>query len=87
MRHHRAMDELKALQGLGLELPSPAYLVGALVFGLLGWAAYRHGRKTGRRRTLWLGVALMLYPYLVTQTWALYAVGLALCAVIALDRQ
>jgi hypothetical protein len=80
------MDELKALQGLGLELPSPAYMAGAILFGLLGWAAFRHGRKQGRRLTLWLGVALMLYPYLVSQTWALYAVGVGLCAAIALDR-
>jgi hypothetical protein len=84
------MDELKALQGMGtqmgLELPSPAYIAGAILFGLLGWAAFRYGRRKGRRLTLWLGVALMLYPYLIGSTWALYAVGLALCAGIALDR-
>ena len=27
----------------------------------------------------------MLYPYLVSQTWALYALGLALCAGIWWD--
>lgn len=79
------MDELKALQGLGLELPSPAYIAGAILFGLLGCAAFRHGRKQGRRRTVWLGVALMLYPYLVSQTWALYLVGAVLCAAIVMD--
>ena len=62
------------------DCPAAAYLIGATVFGLVGWAAWRHGRRTGRRGTLWLGVALMFYPYLVSGTWALYAVGLGLCA-------
>ncbi len=80
------MEELKSLQGLGLDLPSPAYIAGSILFGLLGWAAFRHGRKHGRKLTTGLGLALMLYPYLISQTWALWAVGLALCAGVALDR-
>jgi len=81
------MEAFTALQGLGLELPSVAYLIGAIVFGLIGWAAWRHGRKTGRRGTLWMGVALMFYPYLVSSTVALYAVGLGLCAGLAWVHQ
>jgi len=80
------MDELAALQSLGLALPSPAYIVGAVVFGLVGLVAWRRGRKLERPRTRWLGVALMLYPYAVSATWLLYAVGLALCAGVWLDR-
>ena len=80
------MDELSALKSLGLELPSPAYIFGAIVFGLIGLAAFRHGRKRGRRRTLWLGVALMVYPYAISRTWLLYIVGLALCGALFLDR-
>jgi apolipoprotein N-acyltransferase len=80
------MDDLATLQALGFELPSPAYIVGAIVFGLIGLAAFRHGRKTGRRRTLWLGVALMIYPYAVSRTWLLYAVGVALSIGIFADR-
>jgi hypothetical protein len=80
------MDELSALKSLGLELPSPAYLFGMIVFGLIGLVAFRRGRKSGRRLTLWLGVALMLYPYAVSPTWLLYAAGIALCAALWLDR-
>ena len=80
------MDDLSALDSLVLTLPSPAYLIGALLFGLIGWAAFRHGRKAGKRQTLWLGVALMLYPYLVSRTWLLYGLGLALCAGLWLNR-
>jgi ABC-type Fe3+-siderophore transport system permease subunit len=80
------VNDLAALQSLGLELPSPAYIFGAIVFGLIGWVAWRRGRKLERPRTLWLGVALMLYPYAISRTWLLYVVGLALCAGVVLDR-
>lgn len=76
------MDQLNALQDLGLTLPSPAYLFGLILFGVLGIAAYIHGKKAARPRVKWLGVALMLYPYVVYSTWMLYAVGAGLCAAI-----
>jgi hypothetical protein len=85
------MDELAtlqtSLQALGLELPSLAYIVGAVLFGLIGLVAFRHGRKSGHRPTVWWGVALMLYPYAVTQTWLLYAVGAALLAGLYVGRR
>ena len=81
------MEELSALQSLGLELPSPAYIVGAIVFGIVGLVAFARGRKTGRPRVKWLGVALMLYPYLVWNTWMLYLVGIALCVWLWADSR
>jgi hypothetical protein len=76
------------LQALGLELPSAAYLTGAIVFGLLGlWAWYR-GKRAGKPMVRWLGLALMLYPYAVDSTWLLFGVGVALlAAVVWADRQ
>jgi hypothetical protein len=81
------MDELSALQSLGLTLPSPSYLFGVVAFGLVGWAAYRRGKKAQRPRTKWLGVALMLYPYAVSRTWLLYLVGAVLCAGLYADQR
>ena len=52
------------------------------VFGLAGLAAWRYGRKTDHAPTKWLGVALMFYPYAISRTWMLYAVGVALCAAV-----
>jgi MFS family permease len=80
------MDSLDALKSLGLELPSPAYLIGMVVFGLIGLAAWRYGRKKEKPRTKWMGIALCFYPYVVTNTWAMYAVGIALCAGVWFDR-
>jgi hypothetical protein len=73
------MDELKQLESLGLVLPGPGYLVGALLFGIVGYAAFRRGRKRSSAPMTWGGVALMLYPYAVSQTWLLWAIGAALC--------
>jgi MFS family permease len=80
------MDELDTLHQLGFEWPSPAYLIGMLVFSVIGYAAWRYGRKTSRRPTMWIGVALMFYPYVVSRTWLLYVVGVALCIGIWIDH-
>lgn len=72
------MDTLSSLQGLGLSLPSPAYLLGMLLFSVLGMGAYRQGRRKGNDRTQWLGVALMVFSYAVSDTAWLYGVGGAL---------
>ena len=75
----KRMNELKNLETLGLVLPSPAYIFGAILFGIIGYVAFRRGRKTSRATLTWAGVALMLYPYAIAQTWLLWAVGFALC--------
>ena len=73
------MEDIKALESLGLVLPSPAYIAGAILFGIAGYVAYRRGRKAARPVLPWSGVALMLYPYAVPQTWLLWTIGLGLC--------
>ncbi len=79
-------DELETLGALGITLPSPAYIVGVIVFGVVGLVAYYYGKRNGRPRMRWLGLALMLYPYVVWQTWLMYVVGIGLCIAIWLDR-
>ncbi|MEC5214914.1 hypothetical protein RCH06_003486 [Polaromonas sp. CG_9.5] len=51
------MDELNQLASLGLVLPSPAYIAGAILFGLIGYAAFRRGRKTSTASLTWTGAA------------------------------
>lgn len=77
---------MQTLQSLGISLPSPAYILGAVIFGLIGLVAYRYGKRAGRPRSRWLGVALMLYPSAIAQTWLLYVVGAALCAGVLIDN-
>lgn len=68
-------DSLETLDALGISLPSPSYLIGVVVFSVVGIVAYYYGRRHDRPRMRWLGLALMLYPYVVWQTWLLYLVG------------
>jgi hypothetical protein len=79
-------DSLATLDASGIELPSPAYLVGVVVFSVVGIVAYYHGRRHDRSRMRWLGLALMLYPYVVWQTWLLYVVGAGLSIAAWLER-
>jgi len=79
-------DTLEALNTLGISLPSPAYLIGVIVFSVVGMVAYYRGKRAGRNRMRWLGLALMLYPYVVWQTWLLYVVGAGLSIAAWLDR-
>lgn len=76
------MDTLNTAASLGLIFPTPAYLFGAILFGLIGFAAYRYGKKAARPPLRWTGLALMLYPYLVSDTWLLYLAGAALCGAL-----
>jgi protein-S-isoprenylcysteine O-methyltransferase Ste14 len=75
------------LQSLGLQLPSAANLLASFLFGIIGYAAFRYGRKTHSRNPVYIGLLLMLYPFVVTQTWALYVVGIALCIALYVFRQ
>ena len=73
------MDELKTLESMGFTLPSPAYIFGVVLFGIIGFAAYRYGKKASVQAAKWIGIVLMLYPYVISGTWLLYIVGIALC--------
>ncbi|CAN5445931.1 hypothetical protein BH11PSE11_BH11PSE11_30870 [soil metagenome] len=77
----------KNMNSLSFTLPTPAYIFGAILFGVIGFAAYRYGKKLSLTSTKWIGVALMLYPYVISQTWLLYLVGAALCACLYLFRE
>ena len=73
------MDELKTLESIGFTLPSPAYIFGAVLFGIIGYAAYRYGKNASVQPAKWIGIALMLYPYAISGTGLLYIVGTGLC--------
>jgi hypothetical protein len=68
------------LHSLGIDLPSPLYLLGLIVFGLVGYVAFRRGRKTSQAPLTWVGVATILYPYAVPQTWLRWLIGVGATA-------
>lgn len=69
-----------------MQLPSPADLFGSLLFGVIGLAAFVYGKKNAHFVPMILGFVLMVYPYFVSQTWLLYAIGCALTVGIWLFR-
>ncbi|MCX7180274.1 MAG: hypothetical protein NTX56_16425 [Proteobacteria bacterium] len=76
------MDELKTIESLGFTIPSAAYIVGAIFFSIIGYAGYRFGKAAERDTPRWIGIVLMLYPYAISETWLMYAVGAALCVAL-----
>ena len=46
---------------------------------IIGYAAYRYGKKSSASFTMGIGVTLMLYSYVVSETWVMYAIGVGLC--------
>lgn len=63
-------------------MPSAAELFAAILFSTIGFAAFMYGKKAASWRPMILGVALMIYPYFISQIGLLYAIGCALCAAL-----
>ena len=81
------MDDLNSLASMGLTLPSPAYLAGAILFSIIGYVAYRYGKKLSLAAPKWIGIALMLYSYITPETWMMYVAGIGLCAALYVYRR
>lgn len=55
-----------------------ATLVLGLIFSSIGIGYFIYGRRQSNTVARWCGLALMLFPYIVTDTLATVAVGAAL---------
>ena len=60
---------------------SEAWLLGGGVFGSVGLAYFVYGKKQQRFVPLLCGIALMAFPYFISNTVLLVVVGLVLSAV------
>ena len=65
---------------------SLATILLAVLFGLVGFAAFRYGKKNAEPRPLFLGIALMAYGYFVTNAWISLAIGSVLTLLIFFPR-
>jgi len=81
------MDELNtSLDTLGFPMPSAAYIAGAIIFSIIGMIGYYYGKRASLNTPKWIGIGLMLYPYVITDTVPLYVVGCILCVCLYLYR-
>ncbi len=74
------------MAGLDLGGISFATIVVAVFFGLVGFAAFRYGKKNGEPRQLFLGVALMAYGYFISNVWLSLAIGAILSLLLFFPR-
>lgn len=57
-------------------------LLLGIMFGIVGMYAFNQGRKERNYKPLVIGVALMGYPYFVSNTWLVLLIGIALTAAL-----
>jgi hypothetical protein len=54
---------------------SAANLIGGLVFGSIGFVAFMYGKRMNLWKPMFLGLALMVYPYFVSNDVVMIVVG------------
>lgn len=63
-----------------------ANLIGGFLFGSIGFVAFVYGKKQASWKPMLIGGLLLAYPYFVSNTIALYAVGVILTAALFIFR-
>jgi hypothetical protein len=59
----------------------PTYLFFVILFSAAGMAYFMYGKKQSAFVPLLTGLALMIYPYFVSNNYALVGVGMLLAAI------
>jgi len=54
---------------------SAANLMGGLVFGSIGFVAFIYGKRMNLWKPMLLGLALMIYPYFISDDVMMIAIG------------
>ncbi len=57
-------------------------IVGNILFGSVGFVAFVYGKKMTNFRPMMVGLVLMVYPYFITNTIWMYAIGALLTAAL-----
>jgi hypothetical protein len=64
----------------------PYNILAGLIFGTIGLGAWRYGRALERWKPVAIGLALMIYPYLITTPWLLWSVGVGLVVLLCFQH-
>ena len=64
-----------------------ANLIGGLLFGSIGFVAFVYGKRMHVWKPMFLGLALMAYPYFVENEITLFAIGAVGTAALFLFRE
>jgi hypothetical protein len=63
------------------------WLIWSSLFALIGLAVFVYGRRQRRGAPTFVGLALMVYPYFVSSSVALIAVGVLLLAALVVGSR
>ena len=66
---------------------SGANLIGGLVFGSIGFVAFIYGKRMHVWKPMFIGLALMAYPYFIENDMVMLAVGVVGTAALFLFRE
>jgi hypothetical protein len=58
---------------------SVSALAASFLFGVIGLWMFREGRRRDHTVSLGIGLAMMIYPYFVSQATLTWLIGFALC--------
>ena len=61
-------------------------LIAGVIFGGIGFAAFIYGKRQSSFKAMMIAMALMAYPYFVSNSVAVYAIGIALTVALFLFR-
>ncbi len=67
-------------------MPSPEAIFAIIVFSIIGFAAYRVGKRDYAWKPMILGITLMIYPYFISNVWWLWIIGALLTAAWFVSR-
>ena len=57
-------------------------LIGGIIFSTIGLVSLIYGKKQSDIKAMIVGMILITYPYFITNTAALYVIGVILTAVL-----
>ena len=61
---------------------NPYSILAGLVFGTIGWGAFVYGRRLELWQPRAIGLALMLYPYVISNRILLWGTGVGLLVLL-----
>lgn len=73
-----SLNSNSLLTAAGMGSGSAAGMIWSILFGLIGGAYFVYGKKQKRFAPLFSGVALMVYTFMVSNTYAIFLIGVGL---------
>jgi hypothetical protein len=68
-------------------MPAPDDLIAMLIFSIVGFLAFKHGRRELQLPKIVIGLVLMIYPYFIPSGLWLWVTGAALTGLLYFFRE